>query len=164
MVKINDVLSLSNAAKWYRLGRIIINYDNLDELNLNVKYASGSQIPKIPRTVISEEMSALLMSLVDTQELNFELGKQLKDHEKDLLGLIMKTSGLAKQLKFIKSKIEPSRSDMKLRYNVLIGELEAGNNSQIIIQELKEVIEKLIKLNLMTSTQGEELIEDLRDI
>jgi hypothetical protein len=164
MVKIVDVLNVQNVGKWFRFGKIIIHYDNLDDLKLNCKYASGSQIPKLPKTSISEEMSALLMSLIDTQEINFQLAKQLKDSEKDLLVQLMKTSGLSKQLNFTKSKIEPSRSDLKLRYNVLIGEIEAGNNSEVIVQELKTVIEKLIKLNLIAEDSGKEMIDELKDI
>jgi hypothetical protein len=164
MVKIVDGLNVMNAGKWYRCGKIIIHYDNLDDLKLNCKYATGSQIPKLPKTSISEEMSALLMGLLDTQELNFQLAKQLKDNEKDLLAQLMKTSGLSKQLNFTKSKIEPSRSDLKLRYNVLIGEIEAGNNSTIIVQELKAVIEKLMKLNVIEQSQGVDMIDELKDI
>ena len=164
MVKIVDGLNVMNAGKWYRCGKIIIHYDNLDDLKLNCKYATGSQIPKLPKTSISEEMSALLMGLLDTQELNFQLAKQLKDNEKDLLAQLMKTSGLSKQLNFTKSKIEPSRSDLKLRYNVLIGEIEAENNSTVIVQELKAVIEKLMKLNVIEQSQGVDMIDELKDM
>jgi len=164
MVKIIDGLKVEKKANWYGLGKIIIHYNDLDDLKLNVKYASGSPVPKIKRQMISEEMAALLMNLIDTSEINFELGKQLSDYEKDVLSQIMKTSGLGKQLSFTKSKLEPSRRDLKIRYNVLVGEFEAGNNSPEVIKELMEIMNKLVRLNVIDPEQKNEMIDEINKL
>ncbi len=114
--------------------------------------------------MISEEMSALLMNLIDTSEINFELGKQLSDYEKDILDQIMKISGLGKQLGFTKSKLEPSRPDLKMRYNVLVGEFEAGNNSPEVIKELMEIMNTLVRQNVIDPDQKDEMINEISNI
>lgn len=46
MVKIIDGLKVEEKANWSRLGKIIIRYSDLDDLKLNVTYASSSPVLK----------------------------------------------------------------------------------------------------------------------
>ena len=146
MVKFEKGVDIISTIRWKTFGKFIINYMLITDLVLNIRYISGSQVPafkgKIP---ISIELSNVITSILDTGEINYTLIKELKDKEKVILNNLIKLSGLSKQLNYRASKIEASTKDLKDRYNILTGELQAGNNSKIIKNQLIEVINQLVE-------------------
>lgn len=164
MVKIDDGIEIISRAKWKTFGKFIINYNELDNQKLKIRYISGSQVPKMKNTTISNEFSSLLSHLLDTKQINYELIKQLSDKEKTLFNNLMDLSGLKKQLNYKTQKLEVSVKDLKTRYNILYGEIEAGNNSKEVIDELKIVINKLVEKKGLSITDANDMIAELNEV
>ena len=126
-----------------------------------MKHPSGSQVPKLPKQTIEIDLYNVIAHLLDTKEINYTLMKELSKQEKKLFNLLMDISGLSKQLNYKKNKIEASEKDLKLRYNVLSGEIEAGNNNDEIKEELIEVIQNLVNIKAISKKDSVEMIEEL---
>ena len=78
-----------------------------------------------------------------------------------ILNNLIKSSGLSKQLNYRASKIEASTKDLKDRFNILTGELQAGNNSKIIKNQLIEVINQLVEHKVIKQEDSIEMISEL---
>lgn len=52
---------------------------------------------------------------------------------------------------------------LKKRYEVLVGQMAAGNDGKIVRDEMSEILKNLIRLRAMGETKGRELIRALRD-
>jgi hypothetical protein len=81
MVKVDDGIDIISRAKWKTFGKFIINHNELDNQKFKIRYLSGSQVPKLSNTTVSNEFSSLLSHLLDTKQINYELIKQLTDKE-----------------------------------------------------------------------------------
>jgi hypothetical protein len=134
-------------------GKFVIHSKQLeDHLILNVKYKSGSQIPALPRQKISEGFSEFLFDVLKSGKVNTIGIKTLSSEEKDLFYKMVKMSGLDKQIQLPSSASSPD--DDVDRFNVLRGEIMAGNNSSQVKHELKGLVLKLINNGLINKTEG----------
>jgi hypothetical protein len=52
---------------------------------------------------------------------------------------------------------------LKKRYEVLVGELSAGNHGKLVRDEMETILRNLIRLHAMNQDKGRELIRSLRD-
>jgi hypothetical protein len=52
---------------------------------------------------------------------------------------------------------------MKKRYEVLVGELSAGNSGKLVRDEMANLLRGLIRLRAMSPDKGKQLIKELRD-
>ena len=164
MVKFDEGIKIVSRNRWKSFGKFIINYNDLDDLRLNVRYTSGSQVPKIKKQDITIEFYNVITHLLDTGEINYTLIKELTDKEKDLLDNLINSAGLKKQLNYKPSKTEMSTSDLKNKYNIFSGEIEAGNNSPKVKQELKEIINKLVEKRVISKANATEMLNELNEI
>jgi hypothetical protein len=140
---------------FYAFGKFILNRKRLNDENiLLIKYpVSNAPIPKIKRTPITDEFKNLINDLLDTKKINIETQKKLTKKEADLFELLLRLSGLTDHLNY--TRVSKDINDYKKRFEVLQGSLNAGNDSDIIIDELKEII-----LLLSNKTVGIISLED----
>ena len=52
---------------------------------------------------------------------------------------------------------------MKKRYEVLVGEMAAGNDGKIVRDEMSEILKNLVRMHAMGESKGRDLIKALRD-
>lgn len=52
---------------------------------------------------------------------------------------------------------------MKKRYEVLVGELSAGNTGKLVRDEMETILRNLIRLHALNQDKGRELIRSLRE-
>lgn len=52
---------------------------------------------------------------------------------------------------------------MKKRYEVLVGQMAAGNDGKIVRDEMSEILKNLIRMHAMAESKGRELIKALRE-
>lgn len=155
---------VSENYNWTQFGMLIFNRHEIDDLVLHIRYKSGSQHPKFAKKIqISVTLYNILTQLIDTQEINYELIKQLNTEEKELFNKIMQASKLSKQLKYRIMETEPDKNFYKNRYNVLQGEIEAGNTSRVVKTELIDTIYRLVAFHELTLEAAQEMVKELKE-
>ena len=149
-------------ARYSDFGKFVINHYQLKTNILLVKYSkSHAPVPKIKGTIISNDFKNLITDLLKNESINEELQNKLKDHEIDLFDLLINISGLANQLNY--KRIETSVHDIINKFEVLRGELVAGNNSDILKNDLANVITLLnVKYNKISDSDAIELLDILK--
>ena len=149
-----------NPDNYYSFGKFIINKKLLNKHILLVKYPiSYAPIPKIKRQDISNELQTLLIDLIDTQEINKQIQKNLNIHDMQLFETIINLSGLKQQLKY--NRIYKTVQDHMDRFIILQGALNAGNHNIVIINELINIIDILNNESIgVISNEDSKMLKD----
>ena len=96
--------------------------------------------------------------------MDYTLCQQLNSDERTIFNDLIKYSKLTTQLKYKPLEIVPDKIFYKRRYNILSGEMESGNDSPIVKNELYMVINELGKLEVFSAEQTKEMIDELNSI
>lgn len=131
----------ANKELYCNFGKLILNLKKLNENILLIKYPSKAPVPKLRRTVISDDFKAIINDLLDTKKINIQLQKELNDKEQDLFDLLMNVSGLKNYLNY--KRIYKDVNYYMNKFEILRGSLNAGNNNMEIKNELMDIIDLL---------------------
>ena len=149
--------------RYIQFGKFIINHFKLDENILLIKYPTSlAPVAKIKRTVISDDFKRLLIDLLDTNVINIDLQKKLNDAEVTIFELLLRMAGLKQHLNY--KKQTRGIDDYVHRFNILRGELVAGNDSRLLKDELTSIIQLLSNkaINKISDDVATELIDILK--
>ena len=145
-----------------QIGNLQIHLVDLYEGKLKVLYISGSPYPKVRTQTVSEDLQSLLIDIIETEgtnEINRTIVGRLSDKERDLFHMILKDSGLVKDLKY---KTKPRTvAETEERFKVLQGSVLAGNDNQEIINELIGLIKVLVVAGKVDAEEASEILTDL---
>ena len=146
-----------NYKKFYKLQ---INVMKLLDNKLMVLYETGSPFSRYIKTqTISPEFASVLLNLIDTNELNYEMIKRLTEEEKKLFNIIMTQSGAKTELKY--KEPELTEEDLLKRFELLQGSIRSGNNSNEVLKEGIDILKRLNKLGRIDDEQLNEILNSL---
>jgi hypothetical protein len=156
-------IECKNKAHYKVFGKFIINCDLLVHENiLLVKYSgSYAPVPSLKRTKIDDSLKKVILELLDSSKINYDLLKDCTHNEREIFDKLITRAGLHKQLDWDKNLCKLNETGLKLRFQVLQGELLSGNNNQEIVNELLYVIKELMSINIISENDGKELIQEL---
>jgi len=147
--------------RYIRFGKFVLNHYKLNENILLIKYfKSHAPVPKLKSTKISNDFKILLRDLLDTERINIVVQKKLSKIESNTFELLIKLAGIAEQLNY--ERQEPSIEDYTHRFQILQGEIGAGNDSTILKNEIIEIIGILNKASKINDNDAKELINILK--
>jgi len=105
-----------------------------------VKHHNMISIVGFKNTKVSDRLVKILMGMVEgTYPQLFELNA-LSINEKQLYDRLIQLAGLNKMIPNTQDK---TVSDLKLRMELIEGQLNAGNNSPLLLQELYVIVHSL---------------------
>ena len=146
-----------NYKKFYKLQ---INVMKLLDNKLMILYETGSPFSRYIKTrTISPEFASVLLNLIDTNELNYEMIKRLTEEEKKLFNIIMTQSGAKTELKY--KEPELTEEDLLKRFLILQGSIRSGNNSNEVLKEGIDILKRLNKLGRIDDEQLNEILNSL---
>ena len=151
------------AIKWRTFGRMILNYNDLLNNCLNVKYSSNGSCPHLKKTKISEEMTSIINEMFEDKEIDYNVAKTMTDFEKNLFDKLMFYSQLGIKFNYNKNKLIENVSELKKRYTILQGEILSGNTNKNLYVKIIDIIKKLIEMKEIDITTGNEIIQELEN-
>ena len=119
-------------------GRHKMHVPHLKKNELVIRFPSGAMHPRIPRIKISDSVRDLLLNAVQTGKINPRMAHALNEKEKRLIHRICSISHVDSPLVFAEDE------DELKRFDILRGELQAGNNNPEIIKEIKRLLLKFM--------------------
>ncbi len=157
-------IECKNKAHYKTFGRFIINCDLLVHNNILLVKYSGSYGPvnTLKRTKIGDDLKNAILELLDSSKINYELLKDCNHHDRQVFERLIKRAGLDKQLDYDKNLCKMNETGLKLRFEILRGEILADNNNQEIVDELKYVINELMEIKVISPSDGKDLLEELK--
>lgn len=144
------------ASAYVEFGRYLLYTPSLELNVLKVVYPkSRVPVPSLHNYSLSPALSTLLTQLVDRGVLSETQLAQLSKPELSLLRKICKTCQIEKSV--LLPDDEQEKKDIA-RFNILRGEVAAGNDSREILKELKQYIIRFSASGLISRSKATELL------
>lgn len=161
VIKMGKGIAVEQQPKYRELGKYAIHYGQLINNDiLNVKYKSLGGIPQFKPVAISDVFKDFLIDLMDTGKVNNRIYEQVPMEERKLFERIATGAGIIHNLKIKKTITNQDAEDNK-RFELLKGEYLAGNNSNVVLKELRRFVIKFMNEGKITKNSGMTLLMEL---
>jgi hypothetical protein len=146
--------------KPYRqFGRHLIHRHKLEDGILMLKYPSGATIKEIPTQKVSEDLTKVLKEMADGRLPQYHHFQGLGVKDKELLHSVVRHT------QFQNMEVPPPDKEAfdkdTNRFEILKGEIEAGNDNKELIKEFKVMLMKFMRQGRIPKAQVNEIMEHL---
>jgi len=141
-------------------GKYIINKNRLDDDIFSFKHVKGYGVKGYPSKKISRNLSNVIKTIIGGGVPKFNELSNLSEDEKEYLHTVSSKAGIMDKL----SVPTPSKDSMEQdvhQFNVMKGEILAGNDSSVLIKKFKLLLLKLSKNGSLPKRECQEIMEDL---
>ena len=145
--------------EWAPFGSILINLKKLFYENLlSIKSHAHHAISGFVLVKVSDKFVKIIMDLSKGKNIHYREIEELPRTEQLLYDHLIAVAKLHKKLDH---RIDSSVKELKNRYEILVGEIESGNDNPELIKELKIVVNKLVSLKVFTQNQANSFLKML---
>lgn len=149
--------------KYTPFGKLYLNLHNLENGIFDLQLKSQKTTKKIPKAPVSTTFLKLIHILLETGDFNQKLFNLLSDTEKKYFNQAISASrleiGLPELIDIGGGLTE--RDNKVARYNILLGELNAGNNSSKILKEIKGILTWFLRNKMIDHVYFNSLLADI---
>jgi hypothetical protein len=141
-------------------GKYILNKNRLDDDIFSFKHVKGYGVKGYPSKKISRNLSNVIKTIIGGGVPKFNELSNLSEDEKEYLHTVSSKAGIMDKL----SVPTPSKDSMEQdvhQFNVMKGEILAGNDSSQLIKKFKLLLLKLSKNGSLPKRECQEIMEDL---
>jgi hypothetical protein len=149
--------------KFIPFGRFVINKNRLDKGVLAIKRPSGSVISQFPSQRISPKVQKILTNMIGGSLHSFEDYSDLDDDERAYIHRLSEFSNIDSRLRLPAPKLNKNEEDIN-RFEILKGQILAGNDNSQMVKEFKLLILKLSRNKLLPSGQTKDLLMTLAEL
>lgn len=140
----------------FEFGKYRINIPKLKE---NVLIISTLKKSHVKTHLVGDKVKEILLDYKDHGKFNISLYNELEKEQKLILDQLLKQSGMDDTLGIrIKEEELPRLID---RYELLRGQVNAGNDALEVRRELKRVVLRLVQLGKLPPKKSHELLLEL---
>jgi len=162
-VSTNKGIKVEPIDRFIQFGNHLLHYPKLLEGEFNLRYKSGANHTKFPNFNISKDYKQFIIDTLTNQKINHNLFKFLPNIEQTHFKNLLRESGLS-HLHKVKTTIEDEEKNDHNRFNILQGEINAGNNNRKMIDEFKNLLLKFSQTGKLTKKQVSSAIKSLDNI
>jgi len=144
-------------------GKHFINSNKLHEGVISLRHKSGAGLPNFPSRKVSPHLAGIIKTIVGGGMPSYNDVDKLTDEEKNYLHQISKKSDLTQML----SIPTPSKDKMEKDFNqfeIMKGEIMAGNDSKELIKRFKVLLLKLVNTGQLPKAQVQEIMTELLEM
>jgi hypothetical protein len=141
-------------------GRYLLNKNRLDENVFSFKHIKGYGIRGYPSKRISKNLSNIIKTIVGGGIPKFDELSNLSNDEKTYLHTVSKKAGIMDKLSIPTPSKDAREKDIH-QFEVMKGEILAGNDSSVLIKNFKLLLLKLSKNGTLPKNEVSEIMEDL---
>lgn len=147
--------------KFRAFGKYIIHMLQLHNNNvLNFKHKSGGTIPSIKPVEINDNFKDFILDVLDSGRVNDRHFGSLTDAEKNHFIKVVRGAGIIQDLKLKQSNHDAEKEEMN-RLELLVGEINAGNDNEKMIKEAKTLIKKYVSNGRISRQKGFDMLAEL---
>jgi len=143
-----------------RFGNYLIDTKELGNNQLSLYTAKGNKQRKIPKTVIGGNVTNVIKSLVGGQRPAPKDILSLSEDERDYLNGV----GMAAKIEDLQEMPTKKKTEMQKdmhEFEVLRGQIAAGNDNKELVQDFKKKLLKMIQAKKVSKAQGHDLLLEL---
>ena len=130
---------------------------------LQIRRKSGTTLNHIPTQKISKALAVVLIKLIGTDHPSFEDMQKLEDNDKALMNKIIKATKIDDRLMLPTPERTKDEQEWN-RFQIIVGEIQAGNNADEIVKELKKLLLRFADSNRLPKREIREILLDLTSL
>jgi hypothetical protein len=142
-------------------GSVAINKHKLADGILMLRNPSGGALADLPSHRISEKLAKVFKTIVGGSNPSFEDIAELADHDKDHLHKVLHRTKQLDRISVPKPKIRSENEKELNRFEILRGEIMAGNDNKHLVREFKVLLIKLMNRGLVPKRQAHDILIDI---
>jgi hypothetical protein len=148
--------------RYVQFGKFCFFVPQLQKRVFHVKYAkSKGCCPRYPRTLISTKFTDFLLDLLETKNANLDLFRELNDKEQKLFKKLATEARVLNQLGMREYHFDDTDDEDLERFELLRGEVMAGQNNPDVLRELRGLILKFISDGRLNWKEGHGLLAQI---
>lgn len=157
---IDHKIGIRPTPKFAQIGRYLINKRQLDKDIIAIKRPAGSTIANLPSQRVSRNLGNVIRKIVGNGVPTFDELSSLTDDERVYLHKVAKESRIEDKLNIPTPKKDEDEKDIN-QFEILKGQILAGNDNLELVKKFKTIILKLSKKDLIPRAQVKDLLLDL---
>ena len=155
-------IGIPHYPKLHPFGKVMISPDKLYFKNtLIIRNSNGKPLTGLTNLRVSDVMVSILMKCLEGHKISKSELNLLSNHERQVYDNLMYMSG---GHKVHEHSIDKSAQEMKHRLSLIEGELEAGNNSELLKKELHALLHRMAHTGLITLPNAAKYYRDMKEI
>jgi len=161
IVSTNEGITATN--NYVPFGRYIIHRHHLSDNVVMLRHKRGGAIVSHPTTKVTPKLSQIFKTIIKNQKPSYDQMSSLSKDEHSYLHKVLHDSKLDDQLE-ISSPDKSVQEQENDRFEILKGEIRAGNDNAQLVKEFKLLLLKLIQEGRIPRRQGQEILVDLTSL
>ena len=138
-------------------GKHRLNLKKLKNNRLQLRSKTDNVIANIKSKMLTKNMKVIIDKFISDQPIDFEDVEKLDDDERDYLAEIAQKCDIDDRLRIPSPKLTKIQSDIN-KFNILRGELIAGNDSKELVKDFKILLLKLMNSKHISKSDGNEIM------
>ena len=138
-------------------GKHKLNLKKLKNNRLQLRSKTDKVIANIKSKQLTPNMKVIIDKFISNQPIEFEDIEKLDDNEKDYLADIAQRCDINDRLRIPSPKLTKIQSDIN-KFNILRGEIIAGNDSKELVRDFKVLLLKLMNSKHISKSEGNEIM------
>jgi hypothetical protein len=143
--------------RYSQFGCYLLHKPSLEKNIINIKFPSLASHPKIPQRVASEELVTFIKKVLEEGQMNAPLYAALSESDKEYFDNLAHMCKVGGKLGI---SVKKDNEDMK-RFEIVRGEILAGNDAPQLIKELKHLTLKLIADGKIPKRSAHDLLYEI---
>lgn len=150
--------------RFVKFGKYLVNTHRLNNEDVfALKRPSGGNIVEIPSTKISKNLSSVIKKMIGGELPTYSDISKLSEPEKAYLHKVSKKSNILDKFDIPAPSKDALEKDIH-QFEVMKGEILAGNDNKDLIRKFKAHILKLSKNGTLPKREVQEILEDLLEL
>jgi len=143
---------------YIKFGDVLINIKKLDKNILVIKDKNKASIKAYPNTRITDQLHDIILDIINKIPANEKDIKRLDESDLHVYNSLINISGKNRQTY---NTMNQTIKYYKNRFNVLSGEIEAGNDNTKLLKEAYLILNHLYKMGEIKQNQVQKIYNDL---
>ena len=160
-IKVGGGIKVAESPAYKTFGKYVIHMGHLLDKNVaNFKYPSLGSIPAIKPLTISDDYKEFIIDTLENGKPNDRFLSKLPLEEQRHFERVVQGAGLMDTFKLKRNHTESEKKDAE-RFNLLRGEIMAGNTSEKVAKELRGLILRFMNEGRIQQKEGTSMLLEL---
>jgi len=148
------------AARFMPMGKLIINRNRLADNVISVKTLKGGFVKEFKSKKVSHNLANVIRKITGGGMLGYSDFDKMSQPEKDYLHSLSKRANILDKIDIPAPRIDNDEKDIR-QFEIMKGEMMAGNNNEQMIRRFKQMIVKLLDKGVLPKGEGRDILVEL---
>jgi hypothetical protein len=149
--------------KYVSFGRYYINHNKLNDGIFSIRQKSGAGLPSFPSKKLSPHMTHIIKIIVGNGMPSYNDIDKMTDEERNFLHQVARKSNIDDILSIPSPSKDKMEKDIN-QFEIMKGEIMAGNDSKELIKKFKILLLRLSKVGTLPKNQVSEIMTELLEM